>query len=96
MYIIRAMKTLDRLHILYDHAREKRYQYIAAISEEELFSIQFYVGISEATTLRERPFDLGVPDLILVPCATKSEAIIKADNEHSLSLSDGWRDYRAE
>jgi hypothetical protein len=88
------MKTIDRLHILYDRTREKRYRYIAAISEEEPFSIQFYVGICEATIPRERPFDLSIPDLTLIPCATKSEAIIKADKEHSLSLSNGWCDYK--
>jgi hypothetical protein len=90
------MQTIDRLYILCNEKPQRRYRQIAAISEEGPFQIQFYAGICEGEAPQERSFDLGNPDAALVFCATKSEAISRADNEHTSSLNNGWHDYRKE
>ena len=91
------MRTIDRLYILDNDLPLRRYRHIAAISDEDSFHIQFYIGICEGTDPRERPFDdLGNPDVVTVICATKSEAISRAEEERTLSHSHGWHDYKKE
>ena len=88
------MRTLELLFVLCNTESQKRYRHIAAITIEQEFSIEFYLGIWEGEVLQEVPFDPAIPDVTYTPCATKSEAISKAKNEHTLCLSSGWKNYK--
>jgi hypothetical protein len=87
------MTTLDRSYVLYNDVPQRRYRQIQAKSQESPYHLQFFVEIWEGAVLQVRPSDTENTDVKFVLCATRSEAIAKAAEEHESSLISGWRDY---
>jgi hypothetical protein len=82
------MTTSDGIYVLYNDVPPGRYRRIVAKTEESTSHLQFLVEITEG-----RPFDVENVDVQIVPCATRSEAIARAEQERQLSLHSGWREY---
>lgn len=82
------MTTSDGTYVLYKEVPPSRYRRIAAKSEESASHLQFFVEITEG-----KPFDVENVDVQIVPCATRSEAIAKAEQERESSVHSGWREY---
>jgi hypothetical protein len=82
------MTTPDGIYVLYKDVPRGRYRRIAAKSEESTSHIQFFVEITEG-----EPFDFENSDVQIVPCRTRSEAMVKAEQERESSLKSGWREY---
>jgi hypothetical protein len=87
------MTILDRNYVLYNDVPQRHYRQIAAKSEESPFHLQLFVEIWEGAVLQAPPFDTENSDVKFVLCATRSEAIAKAEEERELSLLSGWHNY---
>jgi hypothetical protein len=82
------MTTSDGIYVLYKDVPQRRYRRIAAKTEESPSHLQFFLEIAEG-----EPFDIQNSDVQIVLCATRSEAIAKAERERPSSLLSGWREY---
>jgi hypothetical protein len=82
------MTTSDGIYVLYKDVPQRRYRRIAAKTEESPSHLQFSVEITEG-----EPFDIENSDAQIVLCATRSEAMAKAEQERESSLLSGWREY---
>jgi hypothetical protein len=66
------MTTSDGTYVLYKDVPRKRYRRIAAMREESLSHLQFFVEITEG-----EPFDAENSHMDIIQCATMSEAFAK-------------------
>jgi hypothetical protein len=87
------MTTPDRSYVLYNDLPQRGYRQIKARSQESPYSLVFFVEIREGTVLQVHPSDTENTDVKFINCATMSEAIAKAEEEHESSLLSGWHDY---
>jgi hypothetical protein len=87
------METVYSKYVLQNEAPQRSYRWIVAKNEESPFHLQFFVEIREGRSLETGLSEDENAVVNVVPCATRSEAMSLAEEEHRSSLRNGWRDY---